>query len=101
MELIKYPVADRVVLTDIDLLFSKSAISGIVLSEHGAMAIKKGRVLSYGPDCKQVKKGDWMVFEKGRGIDITYQSSKYQVIRECDTLFCANESELLGNENKG
>lgn len=97
MELIKHATADRVVLVDIDLLFSQT-ITGIVISEHGAMAIKRGRVLAAGPDCKQAKPGEWYVFEKGRGIEIIFKSAKYLIIRECDTMFCADENELLKNE---
>lgn len=92
--LVKKVTADRVCLTDVSLLVEITENSLIIAESKQNAAVKKGRILAHGPDCKTVVDGEWGVFLGTIGNEVLFKDQKYLMLREGDLFFVANEAEL-------
>ena len=82
--MILHPLSDRVVAKKAEP--AEKTASGILLAgnqnEKPAYAI----VVSVGPDVKNVKAGDKIIFKEYSTTDVKFESQEYLIVREEDIL---------------
>ena len=78
------PLADRVVAVK-EAPQEKTA-SGILLGESNAEKSNVATVESVGPDVKNVKKGDKIIFREYSATEVKLNSDEYLIIKEEDIL---------------
>ena len=61
---------------------------GIIIPQQGftSTAPERGLVVSVGPLCEELKAGDFVIFEKGKGLDIIDEKNNRNllIMRETD-----------------
>jgi chaperonin GroES len=78
------PLGDRVVATK-EAAATKTA-SGILLGDSNAEKSNVATVESVGPDVKNVKKGDKIIFREYSATEVKLNSEEYLIIKEEDIL---------------
>ena len=78
------PLGDRVVAIK-EAAATKTA-SGILLGDSNAEKSNVATVESVGPDVKNVKKGDKIIFREYSATEIKLNSDEYLIIKEEDIL---------------
>ena len=61
--------------------------SGIVLQHHDKLAKIYGRVTAVHPSCRNVRVGDWVIFEPGRPERLSTREG---------AIYCLREQHVLG-----
>lgn len=82
------PILDHILVTDINFGEQRSQSGIIIRSDNGKSEGVKprwGRVYAVGPDCTDIKIGEWLLIEHGRwtrGLDISVdENEKLEVFR--------------------
>ena len=78
------PLGDRVVATK-EAAATKTA-SGILLGDSNAEKSNVATVESVGPDVKNVKKGDKIIYREYSATEVKLNSEEYLIIKEEDIL---------------
>ena len=78
------PLGDRVVAVK-EAAATKTA-SGILLGESNAEKSNVATVESVGPDVKNVKKGDKIIFREYSATEVKINNDEYLIIKEEDIL---------------
>ena len=78
------PLADRVVAKK--EAETKTTASGILLGESNAEKSNIATVESVGPDVKNVKKGDKIIFREYSATEVKVNNDEYLIIKEEDIL---------------
>ena len=76
---------DRIFLTDI-LPYKEEKHKALELIQYTG-EIKQAKISHIGVDCKHHTVGETVIFQEPVGIDISFEGTKYRVIREPDLMF--------------
>lgn len=75
------PLKDRIIVKR-DEVAEKVLESGIILRESDQPRPQEGEVVAIGPEVKDVKKGDRVMFGKNDGATINFDGESLLVLRE-------------------
>lgn len=78
------PLGDYVVATA-EAAETKTA-SGIYLPDNAAEKPKTAKVVAAGPDAKQVKQGDRIIYKSYSNTDVKVEGTEYILVKEEDIL---------------
>lgn len=78
------PLRDLVLIKDDDS--HEVSQGGIYIPEGAREKIYQGVVMEVGPDCKDLKVGDEVVFNKFIGTDITHCEMPFTILQEQEVL---------------
>lgn len=82
--MILHPLSDRVVTKKAEP--AEKTASGILLAGHQNEKPVYAIVESVGPDVKNVKAGDKIIFKEYSTTDVKFESQEYLIVREEDIL---------------
>ena len=82
--MILHPLSDRVVAKKAEP--AEKTTSGILLAGHQNEKPAYAIVESVGPDVKNVKAGDKIIFKEYSTTDVKFESQEYLIVREEDIL---------------
>jgi chaperonin GroES len=78
------PLADYAL---IELLEKETTLpSGIVIPDTAKEKPQEGKIVSVGPEVKEVKKGDTVIFKKWGGTEVDIEGKEYLLVKEEDVL---------------
>ena len=78
------PIKDRIVVQP--LAPESVTKGGIIIPDSVKESQSNAVVLSVGPEVKEIKPGDTVVYAKNRGVDVVIGMEHYLVMREEDAL---------------
>lgn len=76
-------VSDRIVLILDD---AETKIGGIIIPDNAKEKPASGKVVSVGPNCREVNVGDTIVFISNHGAKYTNDGIEYLILKEQDVL---------------
>lgn len=84
-----HPLADRIVLEQLEQ--EEQTKSGIILPDSAQEKPKMAKVLAVGPDVKEVKEGDVVLYKSYGPDDVKVDNKDYMVAKEEDILATVKE----------
>jgi len=78
------PLADRIVLEQLDS--EEKTASGIILPDSAQEKPSEGKVLAVGPDVKEVKVGDRVLYGKYGPNEVKVDGTELMIAKEEDVL---------------
>ena len=84
-----HPLADRIVLEQLEQ--EEQTKSGIILPDSAQEKPKMAKVLAVGPDVKEVKEGDVVLYKSYGPDDVKVDDKDYMVAKEEDILATVKE----------
>lgn len=78
------PLGDRVILKQVEA--EEKTKSGIILPDSAQEKPQEALVVAVGPDEKQVKEGDKVIYSQYAGTDVKYEGEEYKIVDEKDII---------------
>jgi chaperonin GroES len=75
------PVTNRILVEPYEV---PDKVGALHIPDSAVSRPQRGKIVSVGPDCKQARSGDEVIWSKHLGADIEVEGKKYIIMKEPD-----------------